>query len=201
MIALRDTSPITPEEYLAWEARQEERHEFFRGEAYAMTGGTKAHNRIGINLLNQLDEHLGDGPCAVYFADIKTEMANGRDYFYPDLVVTCDERDRAEADSISESIVRFPGLAIEVLSPSTEAFDRGGKFAQFRELDSLQEYVLVQSQQTGVEIFRRSEGGLWTLQSYGASERFKLESIGLEVSVASLYRRVVFEDELTRISS
>ncbi len=194
MIALRDSPSMTPEEYLAWEATQEARHEFFKGEAYAMVGGTKAHNRIGINLLDQLDEHLGDGPCAVYFADIKTEMANGRDYFYPDLVVTCDERDRASGDSAAESIVRFPSLVIEVLSPSTEAFDRGGKFAQFRALDSLQEYVLVQSKQAGVELFRRGEDGLWTLHPYGADDYFRLESIGLEVQVESLYRRVIFED-------
>lgn len=185
---------MTPEEYLTWEATQEERHEFFQGEVYAMVGGTKAHNRIGINLLDQLDQHLGDGPCAVYFADIKTEMANGRDYFYPDLVVTCDERDQAEADSATESIVRFPCLVIEVLSPSTEAFDRGGKFAQFRALDSLQEYVLVQSKQAEVELFRRGEDNLWTLHPYGAEDSFRLESMGLEVPVDSLYRRVVFED-------
>lgn len=194
MIALRDSPSMTPEEYLAWEETQEKRYEFFRGEVYAMVGGTKAHNRIGINFLDQLDEHLGDGPCAVYFADIKAEMANGRDYFYPDLVVTCDERDQADVDSASESIVRFPCLVIEVLSPSTEAFDRGGKFAQFRGLDSLQEYVLVQSKQAGVELFRRGVDGLWTLHPFGPDEQFRLESIGLEVSVTSLYRRVVFAD-------
>jgi Uma2 family endonuclease len=194
MIALRDSPSMTPQEYLAWEATQEERHEFFRGEVYARVGGSKAHNRIGINLLDQLDDHLDDGSCAVYFAGIKTEMANGRDYFYPDLVVTCDQRDQAEADSAAESIVRFPCLVTEVLSPSTEAFDRGGKFAQFRTLDSLQEYLLVQSKQAGVELFRRGKDGLWTLHPYGAEESFYLESIGLEVSVASLYRRVLFED-------
>jgi Uma2 family endonuclease len=147
---------MNPQEYLEWELTQPMRYEYIEGEVFAMTGGTKPHNRIALNLATALDSHLMERGCEVYIADVKVQVSPVGPYHYPDLVVTCDHR-----DSESNQFVQYPCLIVEVLSPSTEAFDRGGKFTHYRKLKTLQEYVLIQSEQVGVECFRRNEQGLW----------------------------------------
>ena len=155
MVALSDRLLMSAQEYLVWEPTQEERYEYWDGEVVAMSGGTRYHNRVSLNCSKLLDDALADRPCEVYIADVKVQVQPGQKYFYPDVVVTCDERD------VDEQIVQFPSLIIEVLSPSTEAIDRGTKFARYRKSSTLQEYVIVQIEQPGVEVFRRNEQGKW----------------------------------------
>lgn len=191
MVANLQLQRMSPQEYLEWELTQEIRYEYIDGEVFAMTGGTKPHNRIALNLATALDSHLAERGCEVYISDVKVQVSQAGPYHYPDIVVTCDSRDRE-----SNLFVEHPCLIVEVLSPSTEANDRGGKFAQYRRLDTLQEYVLVQSEQIGVECFRRNEQGLWVLYPYEAEDTLTLESVGLSLPVAALYRQVRFDAQM-----
>jgi len=187
MVALPDRLSMSAEEYLVWEPTQEERYEYWDGEVVAMTGTTRNHNRISGNFFRILDDALVDGPCEPYIGDIKVQVEPGRKYFYPDVVVTCDDRDN------DPQLVQFPCLIIEVLSPSTEAVDRGAKFAKYRQFSTLQEYVLVQVKQPGVELFRRYRQGQWVFSEYGLGDSLQLESVNLEIAIADLYRQVQFE--------
>ena len=188
MIASPQLQWMSPQEYLEWEPMQQLRHEYIEGEVFAMTGGTKPHNRIAGNLYTALDSHLAQSSCEVYISDVKVQVTTANSYCYPDVVVTCDLRDRE-----SNSIVQHPCLIVEVLSPSTEAYDRGGKFARYRQLETLQEYVLIDSEQIGVDCFRRNEQGLWVLYPYRAEDTMTLESVGLSLPVTALYRQVKFD--------
>jgi Uma2 family endonuclease len=194
MVALRDRVLMTVEEYFAWEETQQEKHEYWDGEVVPWNGGTiemagttRSHNRVALNFFKQLDDVLGSGPCEVYSSDLRVRVEPRRKYFYPDLVVTCDDREDEDL------YVKYPCLIIEVLSPSTEAIDRGVKFAKYREILSLKEYVLVQVTQPGVEVYQRSDRGQWIYSTYGMDDRILLESVGVEIAVANLYRQVKFE--------
>ncbi|WP_414578952.1 Uma2 family endonuclease [Anabaena sp. CCY 9402-a] len=191
MVALPDNILMSAEEYLIWELTQEQRYEYWDGEVVAMTGGTRNHNRVSGNFFKFLDDALADRACEVYIVDVKVQVEPGQKYFYPDVVVTCDDRDR------EPQLVQFPCLIIEVLSPSTEAADRGKKFAAYRQSPTLQEYVLVQVAQPIVEVFRRNELGKWVLSEYNLDDRLLLESVNVEIAIASLYRQVQFEAEET----
>ncbi len=127
MVALPDRMLMSAEEYLIWEPTQEQRYEYWDGEVVAMIGGTRNHNRVSLNFSKLLDNALADRSCEVYIVDVKVQVEPGQKYFYPDVVVTCDERDT------DPQLVQFPCLIIEVLSPSTEAADRGKKFAKYRQ--------------------------------------------------------------------
>jgi Uma2 family endonuclease len=186
MVALPDQDNMTVEAYLDWEQAQPERYEYWDGAVVAMTGTTRNHNRVSLNASKLLDDALTDRPCEVYIADVKVQVEPGRKFFYPDVVVTCDQRED------DPTLIQFPCLIIEVLSPSTEAIDRGIKFAHYRKFTTLQEYVLVQVEQPNVEVFRRNEQGQWVLSEYGLADRLQLESVGVEVAISDLYRQISF---------
>jgi Uma2 family endonuclease len=190
MVALPDRLLMSFEEYHNWESTQETRHEYINGEVVAMAGGTRNHNRVSFNFSKILDDALGnpsgDLQCEVYINDVKVQVEPNRKYFYPDVVVTCDDRDR------DPQLVMFPCLIIEVLSPSTEAYDRGFKFSQYRQFDSLQEYVLVQVEQPVVEVFQREQNGKWYFAEYELGDRLLLKSLNLEILVDDLFKQVQF---------
>jgi Uma2 family endonuclease len=190
MVALSDRVFMTAAAYLEWEPAQEGRYEYWDGEVVAMSGGTRKHNRISLNFSKLLDEALLDRPCDVYIADVKVQVEPGQKYFYPDVMVTCDKRDD------DAQFIQFPCLVVEVLPPSTEAIDRGTKFARYRQFASLQEYVLVQTIQPGVEVFRRNDRGQWVLSEYSLEDSLHLESIDVNIAVADLYRQVEFEIDI-----
>ena len=189
MVALPDRLLMTYEEYLVWESTQEVRHEYCNGDVIAMAGGTRNHNRVSLNCFKSLDNALADRQCEVYISDVKVQVEPRKKYFYPDVVVTCDERDRTEPQ-----LILFPCLIIEVLSLSTEAYDRGFKFSQYRKSESLQEYVLVQIEQPIVEVFQRNQEGQWVLFEYCLGDRIFLKSINIEIAVNDLYRQVQFDN-------
>ncbi len=188
MIASPQFQYMSPQEFLEWEKTQELRYEYIDGEVFAMTGGTKPHNRIALNLATASDAFLAEKGCDIFIADVKVQLSPSGPYHYPDVVVTCDPKDRESID-----LIEHPCLIVEVLSPSTEAFDRGKKFTRYRQLNSLQEYVLIQSDEIGVECFRRNDEGLWVLYTYGAKDTLYLESIGFSIPVEKLYRQVRFD--------
>ena len=185
MVALPDRPSMSAEEYLAWEPTQEERYEYWDGEVVAISGQTRNHNRITLNFFKLLDDSL-NLPYEIYIIDVKVQVQPGKNYFYPDVVVTCDEHDN------DPQLVQFPSLIIEVLSPSTEAADRGIKFAKYRQFSTLQEYVLVKAEQPGVEMFRSNRQGQWVLSEYALGDSLQLESVNLEIAIADLYRQVQF---------
>lgn len=161
MIASPQRIQLTPEQYLAWEAEQPYKHEYLNGEAYAMTGGTLAHNAIGLNLAAALKAALRGRDCRVFISDVKVQVERSRAYFYPDVVVTCHPQDLQSND-----LIRHPCLILEVLSPSTEGYDRGEKFRHYRQIGSLQEYGLISAERMGLDLYRLNSQGKWELTAY-----------------------------------
>jgi Uma2 family endonuclease len=179
---------ITPEEYLQWEAKQEYRNEYIDGEIVAMTGGTIAHTKIYLNLYRALYPHLSSRNCDAYVADVKVQGNKNSRYFYPDLVVTCDPEDLKASD-----LIKNPTVIVEVLSPSTANYDRTRKLKYYRQIPSLQEYILIDSESISVEIYRRGEGKMWLYCQYEAGEIVNLASLNFEIAIAQLYENVTIE--------
>ncbi|MCL6752259.1 Uma2 family endonuclease [Nostoc sp. CCCryo 231-06] len=189
MIASPQENYLTPQEYLQIEEQNPVKHEYIDGYIYAMAGALDAHVTIAGNLFALLRNHLRGSGCRVYIADMKARIESLNRFYYPDVMVTCDQRDQE-----TPAYKRFPCLIVEVLSNSTEAFDRGDKFADYQTLESLQEYVLINTKRQRVECFRRNEQRLWILQSYTAEDKsFRLNSVDFEETMATLYEDVVFE--------
>jgi Uma2 family endonuclease len=174
------------DDFLAWEATQTERHEFLAGEVFAMTGARDGHNTIALNIASALRSATRGGPCRVFIADMKLRLDAADASFYPDVMVTCDPRDKTPDADLAK---RHPTLIVEVLSESTAAYDRGLKFELYRGLDSLREYLLVEPERRHADLFRRAENGMWTLYSHGPDSLIELASLG-----AILDMRAVYED-------
>jgi Uma2 family endonuclease len=194
MIATAELRRLTPEEYFEWEAQQELRYEYFDGEVFAMAGGSLPHADIALNVASILRERLR-GRCKVRNSDAKVGITEAGPFVYPDVSVTCDDRDRT-----AQQFTRYPCLIVEVLSPSTEAYDRGGKFALYRRLESLQEYVLVGSETRTVEVFRRDPKGAWMFLPYGEGDEIELTSVGLTIPIAAIYEDVTLAQSETQES-
>ncbi len=168
-------------DYLAWESQQPDRHEFYRGEVFATVGVRRVHGLVVLNLALAIKSHLKGGPCQVFSESLKLQVADDA-IFYPDLFVTCDP-----ADLKTDSIFRKPTLIVEVLSESTQSYDRGLKFAAYRRLESLREYVLIHPDTRRVEIFRRNQSGLFEIHDPASSEGLHLSSIELHVPMAEIF--------------
>ena len=191
MIAELNQSRVSPQEYLDWEPLQTLRHEYIDGEIYAMTGGTLPHSEIAGNLIALLKPHLRGSGCRVLGSDGKIGVTDNGPFLYPDVSVTCDRRDRGAL-----KFARHPQLIAEVLSPSTEAYDRGEKFALYRRLESLKEYVLIGSESISVDIFRLNEKHRWELIPYSEGDEIQLLSVNLSFKVEQLYEDIEFITEI-----
>ena len=176
---------MTTADYLAWEVEQKDRHEFVGGEVFAMAGAEDRHVTATMNLAFALRQHLSGSPCRTFMSDMRLNVAASGSYFYPDIMVTCSANDLSSPLSKSE-----PKLIIEVLSPSTAAYDRGLKFSQYRSLLSLQEYVLIDIDTRAVDSYTLGADGLWVLHPFAANETVKLASVTLEVTAAQLFAEV-----------
>ena len=176
---------FTASDYLAWEATQSERHEFVGGEVFAMAGAEDRHVTAGGNIYMALRQHLSGSPCRTFMSDMKLHVTATNQYFYPDVMVTCSALDLASPLAKSE-----PKLIIEVLSPSTAAYDRGLKFGYYRALPSLQEYVLIDLDTRSTDCYRKGEHGLWVLHPFDSGEAVSLASVALEISAAVLFAEV-----------
>jgi len=177
---------ISPEDYLEGEQVSPIKHEYRRGHVYAMVGAKKPHIVIAGNLVTLFNNHLEDSPCLVLTSDIKVRLEEANCYYYPDVAVTCDQRDT----NSTEDFILYPSLIIEVLSPSTAAFDRGEKFADYQTSPSLREYVLINQSEMIVECFRISESGSWVSQTYGIGDEVYFDSIDFRCDIAAIYRKV-----------
>jgi Uma2 family endonuclease len=191
MIANSSANYLSPEDYLKGEENSPIKHEYIDGKIYAMAGASDAHVTIAGNLFALLRSHVRGTGCRVYMADMKARIESKNTYYYPDVMATCDERDR-ELDSFK----RYPRLIVEVLSAKTEAFDRGDKFADYREIETLTEYVLIEQKRQRVDCFRRNSEGLWVLYSYDEnSPELHLASVDFTISMESLYEDVALRPE------
>ena len=192
MIAAPQDSFLTPEAYLQLEAASDIKHEYLDGEIYAMAGATDTHVTIALNMAVLLRGHLRGSNCRVYISDMKVKIETKNRFFYPDVMVTCDTQDRENS-----TYKQFPRLIIEVLSDSTEAFDRGDKFADYQSLPSLQEYVLINTRKARIECFRRTEEGLWLLQFYELEDsQFALTSVDFTGQISDVYEQVDFIEQV-----
>ncbi|WP_017652254.1 Uma2 family endonuclease [Fortiea contorta] len=181
---------ISPEEYLEGEKVSQIKHEYIDGQVYAMAGASDAHVTVTGNLFTLLRSHLRGSGCRVYMLDMKAQIQTSNRYFYPDVMVTCDQRDRE-----FEYFKSYPCLIVEVLSESTEGFDRGKKFASYRELESLQEYVLISPRRMNVECFRRNQQGRWELFPYTKEGEVYLASVDFSCAMTAIYEDVELLDD------
>lgn len=178
---------FTPEEYFTWEEQQLERHEYLDGEVYAMSGGTQNHSDIAMNFGALLKSHLRGGGCKTFNSDLRIKIFESNKYVYPDLSVTCDDRDKSTPQYITH-----PCLIIEVLSPITEAYDRGNKFKLYRRNPSLRDYVLVDSNKMAIDLYRKDEAGNWNIINYEIGDAIELKSIDLIFPIEQVYEDIIF---------
>jgi Uma2 family endonuclease len=185
MVANFDRSYMSPLEYLEWEEQQDIKHEYINGEVFAMTGGTIPHNDLAFNLASGLRNHLKGSKCRVNIADAKVGVSETGPFTYPDVVVSCHPKDKQAI-----KFIQFPSLIVEVLSPSTEAYDRGGKFQLYRRIQTLQEYVLISADKIGLDCFRLNEKGLWELHPFVEGDEVHLVSVDFTFPLSLVYEDV-----------
>jgi Uma2 family endonuclease len=181
---------LTPEQYLEIERKAEYKSEYFEGEMFAMAGAREAHNLIVANVLFQIFGQVRSGPCRVYPSDMRVRVSATGLYTYPDIVVACEPPRFLDGE---RDTLLNPTLIVEVLSPSTEAYDRGRKFGHYRSIESLAEYLLVSSERIGAELFTRQTDGAWLLTASGdLTDTINLSATGCRLALADLYEKVEF---------
>ena len=168
------------EQFIDWENQQIDRHEFYRGEIFSMVGVKRVHGLVGLNVATSLKQQLSGSACGVFVESLKLKV--NESIFFPDVFVTCDK-----ADLQTDMIFVAPTVIVEVLSPSTQAFDRGLKFAAYRQIAQLKEYLLVDPDSRAVELYRRGAEGLFTLHDYTDQAACKLASIGCILKLADIF--------------
>jgi Uma2 family endonuclease len=186
MVTNRQFFYISPEIYLEGERVSPIKHEYRRGQVYAMVGAKKPHIVLASNLAKILGNHLDNSPCLVLTSDIKVRLEEANCYYYPDIAVVCDEREINNTDDF----ILYPVLVIEVLSKSTQAFDRGEKFTDYQTCPTLKEYVLIHQNQRKIECYRREESGIWTEQMYGVGDEVEFRSVNYRGLIEDIYHKV-----------
>jgi Uma2 family endonuclease len=182
---------LTPEQYLAIEREAEFKSEYYQGKMYAIAGGKRVHSLLKVNFGIELGSALKHQGCLVFDSDLRVRVSPTGLYTYPDISVVCGEP--SMADDQDDTLLN-PKLIVEVLSKSTEADDRGFKFAQYRTIESFEEYVLVSQAEPRVERFRHQPGGQWVFSdTVGLDTVVTLESIDCRVPMAEIYRKVDFK--------
>ena len=187
------TCKFTREEYLTLERNSQYKSQYFRGEIFAMPGGTKRHNMMSANVIGSLFLQLQSRPCRVYSSDMKVMVEATGLFTYPDAVVACSEERFYDQQ---EDVLLNPTLIVEVLSPSTELYDRGTKTEHYRKIASLQEYVLIAQDRIHIERFSRNAAGHWTLVEVDQpGQVLRIESIDCNLAVDDVYAKVQFGPE------
>lgn len=179
---------VSPEEYLVRERAAEYKSEYVDGEVRAMTGASRDHGRIALNVGANLFAQLRGRPCETFMSDMKVRVPGKRSYLYPDVVVVCG---RSELEDEHEDSLLNPTLIVEVLSPSTQAYDRTEKWEHYRRIPSLRDYLLVAQDQRRVERYTRQEEGLWLFSETSDPDAvLRLDSIGCTLAMRDVYDRV-----------
>jgi Uma2 family endonuclease len=190
MMSTHPKTLITPEQYLEIERKAEYKSEYLNGEMFAMAGGTDPHSLIAMNINSDLHHQTRNRQCWVYSSDMRVQVEATGLYTYPDGSAVCGERKFLDA---RRDTLLNPGFIVEVLSPSTEAYDRGRKFAHYKKINSLAEYLLVSSEEMQADLFCRAPDGSWTVVSAEKPEDvLELHSIGCRLVLADIYEKVEF---------
>jgi len=184
-MAIQKSNTLTLDEYMAWEAEQPERNFYYQGEIFAMVGARQAHVLVSLNIGAALKTALRGGPCRAFVSDMKLRVDAANAVFYPDVMVSCDPRDRT-----TPLWLAHPVLVVEVLSDSTAAFDRGAKFSACRGIDSLMEYALVDIDARRVEVYRRNAEGLWVLHDYALGAAVEFASVAVVMPAEAVFEAV-----------
>jgi len=190
MSAIPHNNQWTEAEYLEMERASEIKHEYHQGEIYAMAGASEAHNLIALNTSASLHGQLRQSPCRTYQSDMRVKVSAASLYTYPDVTVVCDDP-QFEDDGVDTLL--NPTLIVEVLSPSTERYDRGKKFQQYRMLPPLQEYVLISQDAARIERYLRVNEQWVLTDAVGLEAEIELESINCRLKLADVYERVEFK--------
>jgi Uma2 family endonuclease len=181
---------LTPEEYLAIEREAPYKSEYYGGEMFAMAGARESHNLIATNVIRDLSQQVRSRPCRAYGSDMKVRAAAGL-YAYPDASLVCGKPEFL--DGIRDTLLN-PSLIVEVLSPSTEAYDRGKKFELYQSIPSFREYLLLASDRVHADLYVRQASGLWLRGSAGElDDVLTMESAGCSLKLADLYEKVEFD--------
>jgi Uma2 family endonuclease len=189
MVASLKAPLVAAEEYLRTEALSEVKREFARGKILAMAGASDRHVLITGNAYALLKNHLRGRGCLTFFTETKIRFDATDFYYYPDVFVTCDPRDRNFKDG-----KRFPKLIVEVLSPSTAGRDRGEKFADYRQIETLQEYILIEQDSLQIEVFRRNADNRWELYPFTEGEIVAFASIDFKAAIEQFYEDILFDN-------
>ncbi|MDD2725017.1 MAG: Uma2 family endonuclease [Methylovulum sp.] len=186
MLAHTLISYLSEADYLAMEMTSQERHEYVDGAIFAMTGASRAHNQIGINLVSFLHTQVKDTRCRVYMSDVKLKIAHKKTYYYPDVMLGCSQNE-TDAYAVTE-----PCLIIEVLSPATALIDKREKLIAYQNISSVQEYCLVAQDKYRVEKYTRHQNSQgWFLDHYGKEDRVPFVCVDCEISVRDIYSGVL----------
>ena len=189
MVALPRDPSMSVEEYLQIDRSSiETRYEYIDGYVTMLAGGTLDHATIGANILRH---SMRGTPCRVFTSDARVRLSSTR-FVYPDASISCDEQDRGQSDN-----VQSPRLVVEVLSPSTEGYDRGRKFGFYRECPTIQEYLLIDAQRPMLEVYRREKHDLWIFRAYRLDADVELTNLGVRFPVSDVYKDVVIMEEMT----
>ena len=190
MASLPVTPPISEEEYLRLERAADFKSEYHGGEVFAMSGGSPNHSFIGARMVSILDRQTPHG-CRVFTSDFRVRIPAGKSYVYPDCGLVCGDPDVSDADNLLN-----PALLAEVLSPSTESYDRGKKFALYRMVESLRQYLVVHQDHRHVEYYSKQDDGSWVLREYkGAESSFTIARFGITIALAELYQTALNLDQ------
>ena len=188
---LQQKTIITTEQYLALERESEIKSEYFGGEIFAMAGASREHNIISTNIVRALGNQLLEKPCNIFSSDMKVKIKEINKFTYPDIVVVCGNE---EYDDEYNDILLNPIVIIEILSDSTEAYDRGRKFQHYRFTPSLREYILVSQNHCFVEKYVRKDDNTWNLYSYeNMKETMTIDTVKCQISLSDIYHRVEFK--------
>ena len=176
------------QDYFAWEPEQPVKHEYVAGEVFAQAGARQNHVVVALNIAGALRQRLRGTPCRAYISDMQLEVAQADAVFYPDVMVSCHPEDLA-----AERVLHHPRVIVEVLSDSTVAYDRGGKFAAYRMLESLQEYVLIDPERRSLEIFRRLPSNDWLLATGDSARALVLTALEMEIGFDEVFEDVAVQ--------
>ena len=184
---------LTPEQYLEIERRAEYKSEYYQGEMFAMSGATREHNLIVASIVASLYSQLRSSPCETYPSDMRVHVRDTGLYTYPDVVIACQEP--RFLDGQLDTLVN-PTLLVEILSPSTEAYDRGRKFDHYQSIESLRQYLLVASDRIHADLYTRQPDGGWLLTSAdGPAGTLALASVNCQIALADVYEKVDLETQ------
>ena len=192
MIRSQPKIVMTPEEYLVAERCSDIKNEYFDGEVFAMAGASRKHNIILTNIVRILGNTLIDRPCNVYSSDMKVKIEKLKKYSYPDIVISCEEEQFEDAN---EDILLTPWVILEILSDSTEAYDRGVKFAHYQWIPSFKEYILISQHFCRVERFFRQNDNTWIYSEFhDLNNTISIQTIHCELSLQDIYGKIKFNE-------